>query len=498
MGMQKEDIIKEMRQREKGQNKHPGNRVSYDPCPPHHTTKKHWCEEKKYQEIFNNVNDAIYLHKLTDDEVRGTFIDVNAVASRMLGYSKKEFLSMSPKDIDGGETNITMAEIQSILQNEGHVTFQQIHVSKQGKRIPVEISSHLFSLKGEPLILSVARDITERKQAEERVKKEKETMELLQKTVPCAVFAVDTTKKIISWNKKAEELTGYTSEEIIGKPCTLFSQEPCNERCGLFSDHIIKPIQNKECSIVRKDGQRRIISKNVDVLKDFQGKIVGGIESFEDITQQKQAEVELVNQIKKMRLLYEIISKGVKTKNLPTFFQQTIDTILSSLSIDAGGVYLMDDTGDTASLVYSKQIPEVFLEKIQKIPLTQPPYNTLFKLQEPFVVNNYGERFPEHANISGFEAIVSLPIIAKETCVGAINFAKKQGGVFEETEVELLQTVAIEIGTVIQTIKYESALKNKLEELQRWKKVTVGRELKMTELKDQLKQLQKQVKQGGG
>lgn len=137
------------------------------------------------------------------------------------------------------------------------------------------------------------KEIAERKQAElkqeELIKKER----LIYKVVPSAIFSVDMNRRIMSWNNKAAELTGYTTEEVIGKECTIFAFEPCCHKCGLFADDVEKPVIGKECTIKRKDGQIRVISKNADLSKDENENIIGGIESFEDITERKQAQAEL-------------------------------------------------------------------------------------------------------------------------------------------------------------------------------------------------------------
>lgn len=119
---------------------------------------------------------------------------------------------------------------------------------------------------------------------------------LLYAMVPSAIFTVDTEKKITSWNRRAQELTGYSLEEALGKPCSILGREMCNQRCGLFEDNTSKPIMNRECVIITKHGKTVAVSKNVNILKDDKGIIIGGIESFEDISEQKEAERVLKKQ----------------------------------------------------------------------------------------------------------------------------------------------------------------------------------------------------------
>jgi PAS domain S-box-containing protein len=127
--------------------------------------------ESKYKMLFNNANDAVFVTQLSQEKSYGDFIEVNEVACERLGYTKEEFLQLSPsaivsqKNID--DFNLNMER----LFKEGHVIYDLVHRAKDKKLIPVEINSHLFFYNEKPTVLSIARDITERKQAEEKLRR---------------------------------------------------------------------------------------------------------------------------------------------------------------------------------------------------------------------------------------------------------------------------------------------------------------------------------------
>jgi PAS domain S-box-containing protein len=149
------------------------------------------------------------------------------------------------------------------------------------KNILQDQNNHVIGLIGSFL------DITDRKRSEEEVHKNKEHYKKLIDTTPSAIFTVDSNKRITSWNKKAEDITGYNSKEVIGHQCYKFALYPCIDKCGLLSTDVSKPIMGKECSIRTKRGQTKYVSKNVECLYDPDGNITGGIESFVDITENK-------------------------------------------------------------------------------------------------------------------------------------------------------------------------------------------------------------------
>lgn len=125
--------------------------------------------ERKFRELFNNANDAMYLHTLRDDNSPGPFLEVNRVACEMLGYSREEFRQLTPLDIDAEEKRKQMPETITTLLQTGDATLETEHLAKDGSRIPVEINAHLFQMGEEVWVLAVARDIRQRLQRQSRI-----------------------------------------------------------------------------------------------------------------------------------------------------------------------------------------------------------------------------------------------------------------------------------------------------------------------------------------
>jgi len=127
--------------------------------------------EEKFRMLFNNANDAVFVTQLSFDKTYGDFIEVNGVACERLGYSKEEFLRLSPSAIVMPKYINEFNKHNDELLNKSHVIYELVHRAKDRKLIPVEISSHLFTYNGKPTVLSIARDITERKRVENKLRK---------------------------------------------------------------------------------------------------------------------------------------------------------------------------------------------------------------------------------------------------------------------------------------------------------------------------------------
>jgi PAS domain S-box-containing protein len=124
--------------------------------------------EKRYRLIFNRGNDSIFVHRFMGPDGRpGRFIEVNDAACSRLGYSREELLQMAPLNIDAPENISKLPELMNRLKADSYAVWESTHVARDGRRIPVEISSQVFEMDGQPTIMSIVRDITERKQQEQ-------------------------------------------------------------------------------------------------------------------------------------------------------------------------------------------------------------------------------------------------------------------------------------------------------------------------------------------
>ncbi|MFA5269596.1 MAG: PAS domain S-box protein [Methanoregula sp.] len=135
--------------------------------------------EEKFREIFNNINDAIELHEVRDDGLPGKYLEVNDVTCRMLGYTREELLQHNPLDFSTDYHNRPIEEIGREILSNGHSRFETGHRNRNGGVIPVEINAHVLVLHGKTMALSVVRDITERKLAEDALREVNKKLNLL-------------------------------------------------------------------------------------------------------------------------------------------------------------------------------------------------------------------------------------------------------------------------------------------------------------------------------
>jgi len=118
----------------------------------------------EYAELINGMNDTAWV---IDDDC--TFLAVNDAAVETLGYTRGEFLSMRPHDIDARHEPEEITALIDSMPEDEHQVFETVHRTKDGEEVPVEISSSLITYRGETAILSIGRDISDRKEREKQL-----------------------------------------------------------------------------------------------------------------------------------------------------------------------------------------------------------------------------------------------------------------------------------------------------------------------------------------
>ena len=103
------------------------------------------------------------------------------------------------------------------------------------------------------------------------------------------VFTVDAKGHIVAWNTGAARITGYSSEEVIGKSCHMLEGQNC-KGFRVLTDFLSNPtpypwgICNQECKVLAKDGRELYLYGNVSILRDAQGAVAGAVGTFTDLT----------------------------------------------------------------------------------------------------------------------------------------------------------------------------------------------------------------------
>jgi PAS domain S-box-containing protein len=253
--------------------------------------------EQKFREIFNNINDAIHLHDIAPDGSPGRFLDVNDAACRMLMISRDDLLSHSPLDFVTEYHNPPLEDVIRQLRTTGNATFETGHRRADGTVVPVEINAHAITLAGKTVVLSVIRDLTYRKKAEEEIRLSNMILKTQQEASPDGILIVDENAKILNVNQSFIRIWG-----IPGDLLSTRSDEPVLQYIAgqtadpaAFLSRVKSLYENRE-----EKSLEDIPLKNGRVLKRYSAPMLGEnnryfgrVWYFHEITEYKQAEKAL-------------------------------------------------------------------------------------------------------------------------------------------------------------------------------------------------------------
>jgi len=243
--------------------------------------------EKKLQTILKTALDGFYLADL-----EGKKLEVNDSYCKMLGYTREELLKMSTQDIEAIESpEETIKHIKNIMA-QGYERFESRHKRKDGKIIDVEISVNYLDV-GEGQLFVFARDITDRKQAEEALRDSEEKTRKMFESVSCGISVIDLNGVITEVNRRTVEMHGFSSKnELLGKSALDIVAPRDREKIAKNMRQALKrgTIRGQEYTMLRADGSEFPAELSTSVLKDASGKLIGHITVSRDITEREQAE----------------------------------------------------------------------------------------------------------------------------------------------------------------------------------------------------------------
>jgi PAS domain S-box-containing protein len=237
----------------------------------------------KYRALFESNPDAVFL-TIPDGRIRAA----NPAACVMFGMTEDEICRAGREGlIDRSDPRYTAGLVERARTGKIHLWEVQC-VRKDGSRFLAEVSSVV--LEGGKAAFVILRDITARKQLEERAARLAAVME----SSDDAILAKTLEGKITFWNEAAEKIYGYSAEEVIGQSVSSLLPEDNQNEVYEILQRIRRGemVHHYETVRRRKDGGFVHVSVTISPIKDESGKLIGASTIARDITNWKQMEAE--------------------------------------------------------------------------------------------------------------------------------------------------------------------------------------------------------------
>ncbi|MBW1690358.1 MAG: PAS domain S-box protein [Deltaproteobacteria bacterium] len=249
--------------------------------------------EKKYRTILETIEEGYY-----ESDTEGNFTFFNDPLCEMFGYPGDELRGLNYRRLMEEESAKKVYQIFNEVFKTGKPSkgFDHEVTRKDGARRFVEVSASLRKdPKGKPIgFRGIIRDVTDRKQAEKEINRRQQYLESVLYSAPDAIVTLDASHRTLEWNPGAEQIFGYTRDEVVGKNLDdLVTRPNVLDETKTLTQKVLsgEKVQPRETVRYRKDGTEvNVIAGGSPIIID--GVLQGVVAVYTDITKLKKAEEE--------------------------------------------------------------------------------------------------------------------------------------------------------------------------------------------------------------
>lgn len=452
--------------------------------------------EEKFRTLFNNASDGIIIH---DMEAR--IREINQVVCDHLGYSRDELLQMTIAEIETPDYAATMkGKIKELLAKQ-HVFFESAIVHRDGTVIPIELSSRLIEFEGNQAVLSIIRDITVRKRAEEaltRLNAELETRVLertkalqeeisekhraekdllesrralgtLMSNLPGIAYRCgnhpDWPMEFVSEGCIA--ITGYKPEDFTGNRILYGSLIVPEDRDHVWIT-IQKAIDQKKPFTINyrirdASGEEKWLWEQGCGIFDETGRLLA-LEGFiVDSTERKRRELEIKQKARELGVINDIVTIISPTQAFPIIYQKSMDKLRKILDFDMVSIYRLNPHRRLYELQYmaGHALPDSATTKMQVISADNEIFSSVILRH---LVYFEGKDLPCHLNETGITNMAAVPVRTESRVIGILLAMRSNNVKITENEQRLLDELGKQIGEIIEEATLHAELKRLHEE----------------------------------
>jgi len=294
-------------------------------------------DEGRSRLLLEGISDyAIYML-----EPGGIVASWNEGARRLTGYDAYELIGQNFSQLYGPEDRLAgkPQEALQTAERNGKFEGEGWYLRKNAERFWANIVIDPIRDRSSKLIgfANIVRDLTERREAEEALRRSEEQLRILiQGVTDYAIFMLDREGTIVSWNSGAQKIKGYRPDEIIGKHFSQFYT--ADDRAAGVPQTALETAARtgkyeKEGWRVRKDGTAFFAHVVIDAIRDDDGKVIGFAKVTRDMTERRQSQKALDLAREQLMQSQKLESLGQLTGGIAHDFNNLLMAILGSLEI---------------------------------------------------------------------------------------------------------------------------------------------------------------------
>lgn len=430
---------------------------------------------ERYRLLAEHTRDVIFFMR-TD----GQIVEANRAAETTYGYDHETLLTMNVgelRDID------TREDIQPQLAEAAAkgTRFETLHRHRDGTSFPVEVSSRGADVAGERLLVSVVRDVSQRRRTEEQLQEQKALLSAITDNADSALLMIDAAGKLTFVNPAFTRATGYSAEEAIGRGVhdLLHHSRPDGrdypiEQCPI--DAAFRRGQPKltehDDIFVRKDGSFFPVVVSVAPLRD-RGILTGCVAEFRDVSVERDVRDALVKNEHVGRFLADagavLAELDDQDRTLQKVAELAVPRFADWCAIDIleGGqfrrVAVSHSNPDKIALAheYHSKFPPSFDDPVGlwKIARTGEP-ELLSEITQEMVAAIGTDEKRMLLDQLGLRSYIGVPLKVRDEILGVLTFVEAESGrLFDSKDLLLAEDIARRTAVAIENVRLYDGLR---------------------------------------
>jgi PAS domain S-box-containing protein len=421
------------------------------------------------QTIYDAIPDAVIS---TDPSFR--IVSCNAAVERILGYRTDELMGQNYTAILPREMSLDprQGSRQAGLFEKGYLAEEEDYYFKRkdGRTFPASFSVALIKdEQGRPMgAVGTIRDITERRQAEEEIRRLKEFNEGIVQHMAEGIAVQDSKGYFTFVNPAGTQMLGYAPEELIGKHWMSVvppEQQPIVQAAD--ERRMRGEADRYEVELLSRDGIRLpVLVSGSPRFEAETGQFAGTLAVFTDISERVLAEQALARRAREMAALYKTSLEINAQQVLSTLLNAIVQRAVELVGARMGGLYLIKPGGQELELVVGYNLPAEYIGVT--LELGEGLSGRIAQGGEPMMVADY-QAWEGHADVFRdypFRRVLGIPLQIGDRVIGVINVTDDdQTGPFDEDQVRLVSLFADQAAIAIENTRLFQETQQRLKEL---------------------------------
>ena len=406
-------------------------------------------EREFYRKAIESSPDGIFIETLD-----GEIVDLNERAAEMLGYKKEELIGKNVGIIVPQETMKKFSSVLEILHRKKRIVMEVFNKHKKGYLVPLELSANLVKIGERELVIVTARDLSQRNEIEMRYR-------AIGEMARDAIIMVEHEGRVEFWNPAAEEIFGYSQEEILGKKfIDMLIPDELREK---VMDFIIKSIGSrpqgfKKFPILEVKGKRKngeIFPLEISLSIFIINNQPHGLLIARDISMRKKVEEEIRKRKDHLELLYNFAQSISSTLEIEELYRKSYEALRKIIDFESYAIALLQEEGKVR-VVFGVEGGKDITSKFSVFDLGDSITGWVIKNKKTLLIKEFKkEKLPATVHVVGWVpgSWLGVPMSYKGQVIGALLIQSKKPNAFTEEDAKLMETLAPQLAVAIMNAR---------------------------------------------